>query len=77
MTSTIKFDLISSEASWRPVNLLVFDQSHQQYSLGDFHTALLSQFHWLIAVVLIMALIPQGLMVYRIQQQALKPSCQQ
>lgn len=66
-----KIDLISSEASWRPVNLLVFGTSLISNALLVISMfALLSQFHWLIAVVLIMALIPQGLMAYRIQQQA-------
>ena len=66
-----KIDLISSEASWRPVNLLVFGTSLiSNILLVISMFALLSQFHWLIAVVLIMVLIPQGLMAYRIQQQA-------
>lgn len=66
-----KIDLISSEASWRPVNLLVFGTSLISNTLLVISMfTLLSQFHWVIAVILIMVLIPQGLMAYRIQQQA-------
>ena len=66
-----KIDLISSEANWRPVNLLVFGTSLISNALLVISMfTLLSQFHWLIAVILIVVLIPQGLMAYRIQQQA-------
>ncbi|MFK8243048.1 MULTISPECIES: ABC transporter ATP-binding protein [unclassified Facklamia] len=64
-------NVIQSEASWRPVNLIVFGSS----VIGNLITLismlwLLVDFHLLIAVAILIVLIPQGLMFYRIQQQA-------
>lgn len=64
-------NVIQSEASWRPVNLIVFGSS----VIGNLITLtsmmfLLVDFHLLIAFAIVAVLIPQGLMFYKIQQQA-------
>lgn len=64
-------NVIQSEASWRPVNLIVFGSS----VIGNCITLismlwLLMDFHFIIALAILVALIPQGIMFYKIQQQA-------
>lgn len=64
-------NIIQSEASWRPVNLIVFGSS----VIGNIVTLvsmviLLFNFHYLIALAICFVLIPQGLIFYKIQQQA-------
>lgn len=63
--------LLSSESGWRPVNLLVFGTSLMMnaISLASMFI-LLCSFQPVIAVLLFVALIPQGVLSYRIQQQA-------
>ncbi|MBD3948941.1 ABC transporter ATP-binding protein [Tuanshanicoccus lijuaniae] len=64
-------NVIQSEASWRPVNLIVFGSS----VIGNLITLismlwLLVDFHLVIALAILIVLIPQGMMFYKIQQQA-------
>lgn len=63
--------LLSSEASWRPVNLLVFGSSLISNAIM-FGSMLLivSSISILMSVILFFILIPQGIVTYRIQQQA-------
>lgn len=63
--------LLSSEASWRPVNLLVFGSSLISNAIM-FGSMLLivSSISILMSVILFFILIPQGIITYRIQQQA-------
>lgn len=64
-------NLLNTESSWRPVNLLVFGTSlisNIIILLSMF--LLLTRFHWLISLALIAVLIPQGYLAYKIQQQA-------
>lgn len=63
--------LLSSESSWRPVNLLVFGTSLMMnaISLASMFI-LLCSFQPVIAVLLFVALVPQGVLSYKIQQQA-------
>lgn len=66
-----QLSLLSSESSWRPVNLLVFGSSLMMnvVSLVSMFV-LLCSFQPVIAVLLFTALIPQGVLSYKIQQQA-------
>lgn len=66
-----KIRLLSSESSWRPVNLLVFGTSllMNVISLASMFL-LLCSFQPVIASMLFIALIPQGIVSYKIQQQA-------
>lgn len=64
-------ELVSSEASWRPVNLLVFGTS----IIGSLITfvsmiVLLAGLNMFIALILLVALLPQAILAYKIQQQA-------
>ncbi|MBS4761394.1 ABC transporter ATP-binding protein [Carnobacteriaceae bacterium zg-ZUI252] len=64
-------NIIQSESSWRPVNLIVFGSS----VIGNAITlismlCLLANFHLFIAFLILIVLIPQGLIFYKIQQQA-------
>ncbi len=66
-----KINLLSAESSWRPVNLLVFGTSliiNTVSLLSMF--LLLCSFQVLTAILLTAVLIPQGILSYRIQQQA-------
>ncbi len=66
-----KIELLSSEASWRPVNLLVFGTSLLSNSILLFSMVLLLvRYHWIIAILMLGALIPQSMLSYKIQQQA-------
>ncbi len=64
-------EIISKEANWRPVNLLVFGFSiiSNYISLFAMFT-LLAQFSVWIAISIVFALVPQGIIFYKIQQQA-------
>lgn len=63
--------LLQEDASWRPVNLIVFGISVLQSLLTVvFALGYLARFNWLIAVALIAVMIPQSLLYYRIQQEA-------
>ena len=66
-----ELEFIRSEASWRPVNLIVFGLS----LLRDFLTAisyvvLLMQFQWWLTLLVVIPAIPQAFITYRIQQDA-------
>lgn len=66
-----KINLLSSEAAWRPVNLLVFGSSIISNSIMLLSMfVLLASFHVGIAVVLFAAMFVQGIISYKIQQQA-------
>lgn len=66
-----KINLLSSEAAWRPVNLLVYGSSIISNIIMLLSMlALLSSFHVWIAVVLFAAMFIQGIISYKIQQQA-------
>lgn len=63
--------LISSEASWRPVNLLVFGTSVISNIISLITMMmLLANFSILISLAILIAIIPQGILFYKIQQQA-------
>ncbi|HEL2364500.1 TPA: ABC transporter ATP-binding protein [Streptococcus suis] len=63
--------LLSSEASWRPVNLLVFGTSLISNAIVFASMLLMvSSVNILISLLLFVVLIPQGIIAYRIQQQA-------
>lgn len=66
-----KINLLSSEAAWRPVNLLVFGSSIISNGIMLVSMfVLLSSFQIGMAVVLFIAMFIQGFISYRIQQQA-------
>lgn len=63
--------LLSSEASWRPVNLLVFGTSLISNAIVFASMLLIvSSVNILVSLLLFVVLIPQGIIAYRIQQQA-------
>ena len=63
--------LLSSEASWRPVNLLVFGTSLISNAIVFASMLLMvSSVNILVSLLLFVVLIPQGITAYRIQQQA-------
>ncbi|HEM3668104.1 TPA: ABC transporter ATP-binding protein [Streptococcus suis] len=63
--------LLSSEASWRPVNLLVFGTSLISNAIVFASMLLMvSSVNILTSLLLFVVLIPQGIIAYRIQQQA-------
>lgn len=64
-------EILSQEIGWRPVNLLVFGAG----LLGNLITAIsmlviLSQFSIIISVLMFIAIIPQSIVYYKIQQEA-------
>lgn len=64
-------EILSSEAGWRPVNLLVFGASIISSSITAISMlVLLADFSPLIALLMFLAIIPQSLIFYRIQQEA-------
>lgn len=63
--------LLSEDASWRPVNLIVFGVAVLRDALtlvGMF--CLLGKYNWFLALLLFLVLLPQTLVYYRIQQEA-------
>lgn len=61
-------ELISSESSWRPVNLLVFGTSVISNTISLITMMiLLSSFNIWISIAIIIAIIPQGIIFYKIQ----------
>lgn len=63
--------LLISEASWRPVNLLVFGTSLISNAIVFASMLLMvSSVNILVSLLLFVVLIPQGIIAYRIQQQA-------
>ncbi len=66
-----KINLISQEAAWRPVNLIVFGTSIITNGIMIVSMlGLLLSFHVIMALILLAAMIIQGIVSYRIQQQA-------
>ncbi len=66
-----EIEIIISQASWRPVNLLVFGTSIISSFIALISMLiLLSTFSFYIALAMFVALIPQGIVFYKIQQQA-------
>lgn len=66
-----KVNLLSSEASWRPVNLLVFGTSIiSNFIMLVSMFILLANFNIWIAIILFIAMLLQGSVSYKIQQQA-------
>lgn len=64
-------EIVKKESSWRPVNLLVFGTSVLSNTISLISMLiLLSRFNILISFAILIALIPQGLIFYKIQQQA-------
>ncbi|RLK63324.1 ABC transporter ATP-binding protein [Atopobacter sp. AH10] len=63
--------LLSSEASWRPVNLLVFGTSLISNAIVFISMLImLSSVNILVSILMLLVLVPQGIIAYRIQQQA-------
>lgn len=63
--------MLRDDASWRPVNLIVFGISVLQYSLTLlFMIIYLAKYNWLIALLILIVMIPQSISYYRIQQDS-------
>lgn len=63
--------LLSSEASWRPVNLLVFGTSIISNAILFISMLVIfASFHPVIALLMLLVLVPQGMISYSLQQQA-------
>lgn len=63
--------MLRDDASWRPVNLIVFGVSVLQNSLTLlFMLAYLARYNWIIAIAMLLVMIPQSISYYRIQQEA-------
>lgn len=63
--------LLSSEASWRPVNLLVFGTSLISNAIMFASMlVMVGSINLFISLLLLLVLIPQGIIAYKIQQQA-------
>lgn len=66
-----ELDFIRSEASWRPVNLIVFSLSLLRDVITTIsYIVLLLQFQWWIIVLVVIPAIPQAIVSYKIQQDA-------
>ena len=66
-----EMEFIRSEASWRPVNLIVFGLDLIRGIITTIaYVVLLLQFQWPIILLIIIPAIPQALITYRIQQDA-------
>lgn len=64
-------EILQEEASWRPVNLLVFGASIISCVITIISmVALLANFAVLIAVLMLLAIIPQSIIFYKIQKEA-------
>ena len=65
--------MLKDDASWRPVNLIMFEVAVIQSALILlFMLFLLARYNWWIAVLLLLVMVPQSLSYYRIQQEPLK-----
>mgnify|MGYP000933590286 CR=1 FL=1 len=63
--------LVSSEASWRPVNLIVFGISAIRELITVIAMVLLlAHYNVWIAILMVIAIIPQSIISYRVQQDA-------
>ncbi len=64
-------EILSAESAWRPVNLLVFGASVIANSITALSMiVLLASFHWIIAIMMLIAIVPQSIVFYKIQQDA-------
>lgn len=63
--------MLRDEASWRPVNLIVFGVSVLQSFLTlAFMLIYLARYNWWLALLLLVVMVPQSISYYRIQQQS-------
>ena len=63
--------MLRDDASWRPVNLIVFGISVLQYGLTLlFMVFYLAKYNWLIALLILLVMIPQSISYYHIQQES-------
>ncbi|TVU97456.1 ABC transporter ATP-binding protein [Lactobacillus gasseri] len=63
--------MLRDDASWRPVNLIVFGVSVLQSFLTlIFMLIYLARYNWWIALLLLVVMVPQSISYYRIQQQS-------
>lgn len=63
--------MLKDDASWRPVNLIVFGVAVIQSGLTlIFMLSLLARYNWWIAILLLLVMIPQSISYYHIQQEA-------
>lgn len=63
--------MLRDDASWRPVNLIVYGVSVLQSFLTlAFMLIYLAQYNWWLALLLLVVMVPQSISYYRIQQQS-------
>lgn len=63
--------MLRDDASWRPVNLIVFGVSVLQSFLTlAFMLIYLARYNWWLALLLLVVIVPQSISYYRIQQQS-------
>ena len=63
--------MLRNDASWRPVNLIVFGVSVLQSFLTlAFMLVYLARYNWWLALLLLVVMVPQSISYYRIQQQS-------
>lgn len=63
--------MLRDDASWRPVNLIVFGVSVLQSFLTlAFMLIYLARYNWWLALLLLIVMVPQSISYYRIQQQS-------
>ena len=63
--------MLRDDASWRPVNLIVYGVSVLQSFLTlAFMLIYLARYNWWLALLLLVVMVPQSLSYYRIQQQS-------
>lgn len=63
--------MLRDDASWRPVNLIVFGVSVLQSFLTlVFMLIYLARYNWWLALLLLIVMVPQSISYYRIQQQS-------
>lgn len=62
---------IKEQASWRPINLVIFGAGILQYAITIISLAgLLTSYAWWIALVMLIAIVPNSYTSYKIQQEA-------
>lgn len=63
--------MLRDDASWRPVNLIVFGVSVLQSFLTlAFMLIYIARYNWWLALLLLIVMVPQSISYYRIQQQS-------
>lgn len=63
--------MLRDDASWRPVNLIVFGVSVLQSTLTLlFMLIYLAKYNWILAILLLLVMVPQSISYYHIQQQS-------